>query len=54
MWRDFKNHFGELDSYKSLPMDQLQEGRDYIRNWRPSTNTVMDIERLNAQTELEV
>lgn len=54
MWRDFKNYFGELDSYTSLPMDQLQAGRDYIRNWRPSTNTVMDIERLNAQMELEV
>lgn len=53
-WKDFKDHFGGLSSYKDLPLEQLKEGKEYINNWQPSTNTMLKIRELNAQTELDM
>lgn len=51
--KDFKEHF-RIRRYDMLQVKDEQAAFDYWEAWEPSTNTKMDIQRLNAQTSLEL
>lgn len=49
--KDFKEHFG-IPRYDMLQVKDEQEAFAYWGTWEPSTNTKMEIKRLNGQAKL--
>lgn len=52
-WHDLKSYF-KVTKYRKIPVERFDEAMNYANNWTPDTNLRIDIERANAQIELEV
>lgn len=41
-----------VNSVCNIPRKRYDEAMDYIQRWKPSTNSVMEVQNINAQTSL--
>ncbi|MEG0381177.1 MAG: ORF6C domain-containing protein, partial [Kurthia sp.] len=51
LWRDFKKYF-TVPRYSELPKIKYAEGMQYIGLWEPNASVKMEIQKLNAQSQL--
>lgn len=49
--RDVQDWF-RVNSVCNVPRKRYDEALDYIQRWKPSTNSVMEVQNINAQTSL--
>ena len=49
--RDVQDWF-RVNSVCNVPRKRYDEALDYIQRWKPSTNSVMEVQNINAQTTL--
>jgi hypothetical protein len=49
--RDVQDWF-RVNSVCNVPRKRYDEALDYIQRWKPSTNSAMQVQNINAQTSL--
>ena len=46
IWHDYKDYFN-ITSYHNTPVARFDEAKDYLKNWMPSNNLQIEINRIN-------
>ena len=46
IWHDYKDYFN-ITSYHNTPVARFDEAKEYLKNWMPSNNLQIEINRIN-------